>query len=211
MVTRKLIRKMEDGSMAEYESISDMLRDTGNDELTAEYESLSQSRRLIRHLMVRRATLGMTQHDIAILAGFPLESIRSIEESTDDDLYIYALRKYANAVGCSLTISISSREAAQVELSQNSARMRAFAFLNSQFGEKSVQYLGDDGFAVRDPECVSRSFVDGMIDAITKADVRRVAHQVPDYDLHKFFAYNESDELILIISVCFLSGETGEL
>jgi transcriptional regulator with XRE-family HTH domain len=85
--------------MTRYESVSQMVRQTTDDAFAAEFERLLRSQRIVKDLMVLRATRELSQEDVAKKMRCTQSRISKLESSKDVDLSLGDLAKYANAVG----------------------------------------------------------------------------------------------------------------
>jgi predicted XRE-type DNA-binding protein len=104
-------------------SVPQMVRETSDDESFAEaFEQRLHSRRIIKDLMIHRATHGLSQKDIAERLECTQSRISKLESTTDAELRLGDLAKYAEAVGLRVKIVLESKE------SPAAARVKPRAF-----------------------------------------------------------------------------------
>ncbi len=87
----------------QYTSVSEVLRDIAPDDtFQAEFDRHIAERSVIKQLLALRATLGLSQQDIAdhIGSGCTQGRISKLENAKDADVRLGNLQAYADAVGC---------------------------------------------------------------------------------------------------------------
>jgi predicted XRE-type DNA-binding protein len=106
-----------------FSSVSEMVHEaSGDDGFAAAYERRLAERRIIKDLMIKRATSGMSQKDIARSFGCTQSRISKLENMTDSELTIGDLAKYSRALGLELRIALAPKD------STSAARNRSIAF-----------------------------------------------------------------------------------
>lgn len=106
-----------------YTSVVEMVRRTTDTGSFAEaFEKRLISRKIVKELMVLRATHGLSQKDIAERLGCTQSRISKLELTSDTDLRIGDLAEYANAVGLRMSIILEPKGPTPV------ARVRRLAF-----------------------------------------------------------------------------------
>jgi predicted XRE-type DNA-binding protein len=114
-----------------FSSVSEMVHEaSGDDGFAAAYERRLAERRIIKDLMIKRATSGMSQKDIARSFGCTQSRISKLENMTDSDLTIGDLAKYSRALGLELRITLAPKD------STPAARNRSIAFEVCADGEQ---------------------------------------------------------------------------
>jgi transcriptional regulator with XRE-family HTH domain len=104
-------------------SISQLVRETSDDpSFTALFEETLQARRIIKDLMVQRATQHLSQGDIAERMGCTQSRISKLESTSDDNLRLGDLALYADALGLRMSIILEPKELTSV------SRIKRFAF-----------------------------------------------------------------------------------
>jgi predicted XRE-type DNA-binding protein len=94
-----------------YTSVPQMVRRTADDESFAEsFERRLQDRRIVKDLMIHRATRGLSQKEIAARVGCTQSRISKFESTTDTELRLGDLAKYADAVGLRVKIILESKK-----------------------------------------------------------------------------------------------------
>ena len=92
-----------------YRSIPELIRDiSGSSSFADGFESRLANRKIVKELMVLRATQGLSQKDVALKLGCTQSRISKLESMTDADLRIGDLSKYAEVLGLELRISFES-------------------------------------------------------------------------------------------------------
>ncbi len=82
-----------------YTSVSEMLRDTCDDEsFCDEFDAYVAARLIIRELIVWRVVLGLSLDDIAERMGWSRDLVVGFENSVDADLRIEDVRFYLDAL-----------------------------------------------------------------------------------------------------------------
>jgi transcriptional regulator with XRE-family HTH domain len=76
----------------------------------AAYERRLSERRIIKDLMIRRATSGLSQKDIARSFGCTQSRISKLENMTDSELKLGDLAKYSRALGLQLRITFAPND-----------------------------------------------------------------------------------------------------
>ncbi len=90
----------------QYASVSDVLRDIAPDDaFQTEFDQHIAERSVIKQLLALRATLGLSQQDIAdrIGSGCTQGKISKLENAKDADVRLGNLQAYADAVDCGFT------------------------------------------------------------------------------------------------------------
>ena len=85
---------------------------------------------MIKDLMIKRATSGLSQKDIARSFGCTQSRISKLENMTDSELTLADLAKYASALGLELRITLAPKDSKPV------ARNRSIAFEVCADGEQ---------------------------------------------------------------------------
>ena len=94
-----------------YTSVPQMVRETSDDGAFVEaFEQRLHGRRILKDLMIQRATLGLSQKDIADRLGCTQSRISKLESTTDPQLRLSDLVQYADAVGLRVKIVLESKE-----------------------------------------------------------------------------------------------------
>ena len=102
---------MSDSSNSKrYDSVVDMVRDTSDAEYTQAFSKHVDNRRLVKTLAATRASMGLTQADIAFAMGWTRSRVDNLENGVDDDLTLGEVRDYARAIGCCIDISHEAKE-----------------------------------------------------------------------------------------------------
>ena len=73
----------------------------------AEYDALEEEYKLLREMLQARKRAGLTQEDVAIRMGTKAPAVARLEASSARERHspsVNTLRKYAQAVGCTLEI-----------------------------------------------------------------------------------------------------------
>ena len=92
-----------------YRSIPELVRDiSGSSSFADGFESRLAERKIVKDLMVLRATQGLSQKDVALKFGCTQSRISKLESMTDSDLRIGDLSKYAEVLGLELRITFES-------------------------------------------------------------------------------------------------------
>jgi transcriptional regulator with XRE-family HTH domain len=103
-------------------SVSQMVRETTDAPFADAFEARVHRRRIVKDLMVLRAGRGLTQGDIASKMGCSQSRISKLESSTDFDLTLGDLVRYASAVGFRVGVVLEPRDTTVV------GRVRNLAF-----------------------------------------------------------------------------------
>src|SRR5437763_16820059 len=106
-----------------YTSVPQMVHETSDDESFADaFEKRLHSRRILKELMIHRVSHGLSQTDIAARLGCTQSRISKLESTTDTDIRLGDLAKYADAVGLRVKIILESKE------SHAAARVKELGF-----------------------------------------------------------------------------------
>ena len=106
-----MAKKMTMTEKTTYTSVPQMVRETSDDGSFVEaFEQRLHGRRIIKDLMIHRATHGLSQKDIAARLGCTQSRISKLESTTDPELRLGDLAKYADAVGLRVKIILESNE-----------------------------------------------------------------------------------------------------
>ena len=70
------------------------------------YENLEEEYRLAREMLTARSRLGLTQEEVAGLMGTTKSAVSRLEATGKHTPSLTTLKKYAQAVGCSLEIKL---------------------------------------------------------------------------------------------------------
>jgi transcriptional regulator with XRE-family HTH domain len=108
--------------LTKYKDVSQMVRETTDETFADAFEQLLRSQRIVKDLMVLRATHGLSQQDVAEKMGCTQSRISKLESSKDVDLALGDLAKYANAVGFRVAVMLEPREITAV------GRVKGLAF-----------------------------------------------------------------------------------
>jgi predicted XRE-type DNA-binding protein len=108
-----MAKKLTGIAKTTHTSVPQMVRETLEDESFSEaFKQRLHSRRIIKDLMIHRATQGLSQQDIAMRLGCTQSRISKLESATDSELRLGDLAKYADAVGLRVKIVLESTESA---------------------------------------------------------------------------------------------------
>jgi predicted XRE-type DNA-binding protein len=89
-----------------YRSVPELVREiSGSTSFADGFESRLVNRRIVKDLMVLRATQGLSQKDVALKLGCTQSRISKLESMTDADVRIGDLSKYAEVLGLELRIT----------------------------------------------------------------------------------------------------------
>jgi predicted XRE-type DNA-binding protein len=92
-----------------YRNVPELVRDIcGSRSFADGFESRLANRKIVKDLMVLRATQGLSQKDVALKLGCTQSRISKLESMTDADLRIGDLSKYAEVLGLELRIILES-------------------------------------------------------------------------------------------------------
>jgi predicted XRE-type DNA-binding protein len=92
-----------------YRSIPELVRDiSGSSSFSDGFESRLANRKIVKDLMILRATQGLSQKDVALKLGCTQSRISKLESMSDADLRIGDLSKYAEVLGLELKITFES-------------------------------------------------------------------------------------------------------
>jgi transcriptional regulator with XRE-family HTH domain len=97
-----------------YKSVAQVVRETAEGPFAEAFEERLHGRRIVKDLMVLRASRGLTQADIAEKMGCTQSRISKLESAKDIDLTLGDLAKYAGAVGFRLGVVLEPRETTAV-------------------------------------------------------------------------------------------------
>lgn len=96
---------------ATYKRVSEALKVISGDETFAQrVEERLQSRRIIKSLIARRVSRGLSQSQIARELGCTQSRVSKIENGFDAELKLEELEAYAKALGCDVTLQFARRE-----------------------------------------------------------------------------------------------------
>lgn len=139
-------------------SVSQMVSETSEDpSFTALFEERLQGRRIIKDLMVQRATQHLSQEDIAEKMGCTQSRISKLESTTDANLRLGDLARYADALGLRISIVLDSKESTPVN------RIKNFAFQIKHELHKLANLAATDRAIA---EGVSRFFGEAMFNFV---------------------------------------------
>ena len=94
-----------------YHSVPELVREMSETGSFADaFESRLAERKLVKELMVVRATQGLSQKDMALKLGCTQSRISKLESMTDAEFRIGDLAKYAQGLGLELTITLESTD-----------------------------------------------------------------------------------------------------
>jgi predicted XRE-type DNA-binding protein len=120
-----------------YRSIPELVRDIADSSSFADgFESRLANRKIVKDLMVLRATQGLSQKDVALRLGCTQSRISKLESMTDADLRIGDLSKYAEALGLQLRIILEPTN--QLPAARVNKRDQAIATSGDNSRRKSV-------------------------------------------------------------------------
>jgi transcriptional regulator with XRE-family HTH domain len=102
-------------------SVPQMVRETTDAPFADAFEARLHRRRIVKDLMVLRAGRGLSQGDIASKMGCSQSRISKLESSTDFDLTLGDLARYAGAVGFRVGVVLEPRDTTVVERVKNLA------------------------------------------------------------------------------------------
>jgi len=106
-----------------YTNVKEMVRETSDDKSFADtFEKQLRDRRIVKELMVLRATHGFSQKEIAAKLGCTQSRISKLESTTDHDLRLGDLAEYVNALGFQVSITLEPKRKTAV------ARVKSLAF-----------------------------------------------------------------------------------
>jgi transcriptional regulator with XRE-family HTH domain len=92
-----------------YASVVQMVRETTDAPFADAFEARLRNRRIVKDLMVMRAGRGLTQGDIASKMGCSQSRVSKVESSSDFDLTLGDLVRYASAVGFRVGVALEPR------------------------------------------------------------------------------------------------------
>lgn len=99
-----------------YTNVEQMVRETSDDKSFADdFEKRLHGRRIVKDLMVRRATQGLSQKQLAEKLGCTQSRISKMESMTDVDLRLGDFVQYANALGFHVNIVLTRRRQTAVD------------------------------------------------------------------------------------------------
>ncbi len=105
-----------------YHSVSEMVHEASGDEgFAAAYERRLAERRIIKDLMIKRATSGLSQKDVARSFGCTQSKISKLESMTDSELTIGDLAKYSRALGLELRITLAPKDSTPIARNRSTA------------------------------------------------------------------------------------------
>jgi transcriptional regulator with XRE-family HTH domain len=120
-------------------SVSQMVRETSDDPAFKElFEQRLRSRGIIKDLMVQRAVHDLSQKDIAEKIGCTQSRISKLESSSDADLRLGDLARYADALGLRVNIVLESKECTSV------SRIKNLAFRIKHELDRMAKLAADD-------------------------------------------------------------------
>ena len=103
------------GEKKTYNSVSEMVNEaSGKYGFATAYERRLADRRIIKELMIKRATSGLSQKDIALSFGCTQSRISKLENMKDGELKLGDLAKYSRALGLQLRITLGPEESTPV-------------------------------------------------------------------------------------------------
>ena len=99
-----------------FTSVAQMVRETTDgDDFADAFDERLRSRRIVKELMVVRASRGLSQGDVASTMGCTQSRISKLESSKDADLRLGDLARYASAVGFRVGVVLEPTETTAVE------------------------------------------------------------------------------------------------
>jgi transcriptional regulator with XRE-family HTH domain len=95
----------------QYTSVAELVRDMAPDAETRDAaEKRIAGRKLVKHLMARRAVKGLSQQEVAQKLDCTQSRISKLETSRDDDIRIGDISNYAKAVDCEFVYGLTPHD-----------------------------------------------------------------------------------------------------
>lgn len=90
--------------------VTELVRQTLGDKAAEQFAENIERRRIVKELQARRAALGMTSGKVARKCRIRKETIDIMEMSFDGECNVEMLRRYAEAVGMKLKLTLVPRD-----------------------------------------------------------------------------------------------------